>query len=164
MSPVYPVPAFNQTAPPAYPTVPQTYNATQPAPATEAAPVPTAAVTSPPEPVANATVAPVVPPTSYGEYCFLFLFAPFSLSFFLSFFLSHFLRGRAQIPVGDIESVCMRCGMFIPKRNCHNDHSFFLHEKPTVPVSLQGGQIHSHRFSSCRKSNRTEKCFQTGLM
>jgi len=65
MLPVYPVPAFNQTAPPAYPTVPQTYNATQPAPATEAAPVPTAAVTSSPEPVANATVAPVVPPTSY---------------------------------------------------------------------------------------------------
>ena len=88
MLPVYPVPAFNQTAPPAYPTVPQTYNATQPAPATEAAPVPTAAVTSPPEPVANATVAPVVPPTSYGEYCFLFPFAPFSLSFFLSFSFS----------------------------------------------------------------------------
>ena len=67
MSPVFPVPVFNQTAPTASPTVPQViYNATQPAPVPENVTVPTAAVTSPPEQVSNATVAPAVPPTNAG--------------------------------------------------------------------------------------------------
>lgn len=63
-SPVYTVPVFNETSPPAFPTVPQTYNATQPVLATEAVTVPTAAITTPPATVTNVTVAPAVPVTN----------------------------------------------------------------------------------------------------
>ncbi|KAJ7379462.1 SPARC- modular calcium-binding protein 2 [Desmophyllum pertusum] len=61
VSPVYAVPAFNYTA---SPTAPQTYNATVAVPATEVVAVPTAGVASPTQPALNATLAPVVPPTS----------------------------------------------------------------------------------------------------
>ncbi|XP_078371715.1 uncharacterized protein LOC144655351 isoform X2 [Oculina patagonica] len=63
VAPVYPVPAFNYTAAPAYPTAPPAYNATAAVPATEVVPVPTAGVSPPTQAASNATVAPVVLPT-----------------------------------------------------------------------------------------------------
>lgn len=66
LSPVYPVPVYNLTAPPASSNDNQTYNATAAVPATEPAPVPTAAVTAPTQPVYNATAAPVEVPTASG--------------------------------------------------------------------------------------------------
>lgn len=70
MAPVYPVPVFNYTAAPAYPTAAPVYNATAAVPATEAAPVPTAAVSPPTQAVSDATAAPVVLPTVSGKFWF----------------------------------------------------------------------------------------------
>lgn len=66
LSPVYQVPYFNETSIQVAPQVPQTYNNTQPVPATSVVTAPTAAVTVPTAPVVNKTMAPVMPPTSSG--------------------------------------------------------------------------------------------------
>ena len=64
MAPVYPVPAFNNTAAPASPSAPPAYNATAAAPVS--VPVPTAGVSSPTQAAFNATAGPVILPTASG--------------------------------------------------------------------------------------------------
>lgn len=70
MAPVYPVPAFNNTAAPS--SAPPAYNATAAAPV--GVQVPTAGVSYPTQAAFNATAGPVILPTGSGWYFGIFLY------------------------------------------------------------------------------------------